>query len=181
MRAVAKYVGVVVALFVAYAGVTPVLLQLESLLYLVVLVPIILVPALQAIIREGFVSALLFTPLLVLVFGKIRGRSGQDRFASIIFHVDRGDIFKTHQIMGSKFCLSGGIPNTLLSYGTPDEVRERCKKVIDGVAREGGYIMDASAIIQNDASVENLRVLTDFTREYGIYSETGIQENSNVK
>jgi hypothetical protein len=100
---------------------------------------------------------------------------------SIIFHVDRGDIFKTHQILGSKFCLSGGIPNTLLSYGTPDEVRERCKKVLDGVAREGGYIMDASAIIQNDASVENLRVLTDFTREYGIYSETGIQENSNAE
>jgi hypothetical protein len=41
--------------------------------------------------------------------------------------------------------------------------------VIDGVARDGGYIMDSSAIIQNDAKVENVRAMTDFTREYGVY------------
>ncbi len=89
---------------------------------------------------------------------------------SIVYHVDSGDIFKTHRIIGNKFCLSGGIPNTLLSYGTPDEIRARCKKVIDEVAGDGGYIMDASAIIQNDATIENMQVLTDFTREYGVYS-----------
>jgi uroporphyrinogen-III decarboxylase len=57
----------------------------------------------------------------------------------------------------------------LLSYGTPQQVREYCKKVIDGVARDGGYIMDASAIVQNDAKVENMKAMTDFTREYGVY------------
>ena len=41
--------------------------------------------------------------------------------------------------------------------------------VIDGVARDGGYIMDASAIVQNDAKIENMRAMTDFTREYGVY------------
>jgi uroporphyrinogen-III decarboxylase len=89
---------------------------------------------------------------------------------SIVFHVDRGDIFKAHQTFGHKFCLSGGIPNTLLSYGKPDEVRAYCKKVIDGVARDGGYILDASAIMQDDTSIENLRVMTEFTRQYGTYS-----------
>jgi hypothetical protein len=89
---------------------------------------------------------------------------------SIVYHVDRGNIFKAHQALGHKFCLSGGIPNTTLSYGTPEEVRARCKAVIDGVAGDGGYIMDASAIMQNDTSIENMRVLTDFTREYGVYS-----------
>ena len=44
-----------------------------------------------------------------------------------------------------------------------------CKKVIDGVARDGGYIMDASAIMQDDTKAENLRAMTDFTREYGVY------------
>jgi len=48
-------------------------------------------------------------------------------------------------------------------------VRAYCKKVIDGVARDGGYIMDASAIIQNDAKVENIKAMTEFTREYGLY------------
>jgi len=88
---------------------------------------------------------------------------------SIVFHADKTDIFEAHKTLGHKFCISGGIPNYLLSYGTADEVRDYCKKVIDGVAGDGGYIMDASAIIQNDTKVENIRAMTDFTREYGVY------------
>lgn len=89
---------------------------------------------------------------------------------SIVFHADRTDIFKAHRKLAHKFCLSGGIPNYLLSYGTQEEVRACCRRVIDGVAGDGGYIMDASAIMQNDTNPENLRALTEFTREYGIYS-----------
>ena len=88
---------------------------------------------------------------------------------SIIYHADRGDIFEIHKKLGHKFCISGGIPNYLLSVGGPDEVRDYCRKVIDGVAGDGGYIMDASAIIQNDAKVENIKAMTDFTRENGVY------------
>ncbi len=98
-----------------------------------------------------------------------------DRFrelpaGSIVYHVDNADIFEAHAKLGGRFALSGGIPNVILSYGTPDEVRAVCKKVIDGVAGDGGYICDASAIMQNDTSVENVRVMTDFVREYGVYS-----------
>jgi len=88
---------------------------------------------------------------------------------AIVYHVDMGDVFEVHKKIGHKFCISGGIPNYLLSMGTPDEVRNCCKKVIDGVAGDGGYIMDASAIVQNDAKVENIKAMTDFTREYGVY------------
>ena len=88
---------------------------------------------------------------------------------SIVYHVDRGDIFEVHRAVGDKFCLSGGIPNDLLAFGAPDEVRAYCKKVIDGVAREGGYIMDASAIMQDDTKIENVRAMTEATREYGVY------------
>ncbi|NLX21726.1 MAG: hypothetical protein GXY55_08645 [Phycisphaerae bacterium] len=91
---------------------------------------------------------------------------------SIIYHADKGDIFEIHKAIGHKFCLSGGIPNWLLAYRTPDDVRACCKRIIDEVAPDGGYIMDASAIIQNDAKVENVRALTDFTREYGVYSRS---------
>jgi len=87
---------------------------------------------------------------------------------SIIYHVDRGDIFLAHQIFGDKFCLSGGIPNDLF-HREPEEVKAYCKKVIDGVAQDGGYIMDAGAIIQNDARVDCIQALTEFTREYGQY------------
>jgi len=97
-----------------------------------------------------------------------------DRFAelpdrSIVYHVDRGDIFLARRKLGEKFCLSGGVPNTLLSSGKPEEVRQHCRKIIEGVARDGGYIMDASAIVQNDAAPENIRAMTEAAREFGVY------------
>ena len=89
--------------------------------------------------------------------------------ASIIYHVDRDDIFEVHRRLGDKFCITGGVPNDLLAFGTPAQVRAKCKQIIDGVAGDGGYVMDAGAIIQNDAKIENIRAMTDFTREYGVY------------
>ncbi|MGL6194482.1 MAG: uroporphyrinogen decarboxylase family protein [Thermoguttaceae bacterium] len=88
---------------------------------------------------------------------------------SIVYHVDRGNIFEVHKAIGHKFCISGGIPNDLLAFGTPEEVRAFVKKVIDGVAKDGGYIVDASAIMQDDTKIENLRAMTEAAREYGEY------------
>jgi hypothetical protein len=94
---------------------------------------------------------------------------------SIVYHVDQGDIFQARRKLGHKFCLSGGIPNFLLSYGTTDQVRAHCRKVIEGVATEGGYIADASAIMQNDTNAENMRAMTQAVREYGVYSSSSYQ------
>lgn len=88
---------------------------------------------------------------------------------SIIYHVDKGDIFEVHEKIGDKFCISGGLPNQLLAYGSEEEVRNKCKEIIDEVGRDGGYIMDASAIVQNDAKTENIQAMTDCTRNYGVY------------
>jgi uroporphyrinogen-III decarboxylase len=88
---------------------------------------------------------------------------------SIIYHVDRGDIFEVHREVGHKFCLSGGIPNDLLAFGTPEDIREHVKKVIHGVAGDGGYICDASAIMQDDTKIENLRTMCEAVREFGQY------------
>ena len=90
---------------------------------------------------------------------------------SIVYHIDQGDILEARDVLGDKFCLSGGVPNAMLAVGTPDQVRERCKEIIDSVAQDGGYIMDASAIVQNDATVENMRAMTEATLEYGAYSQ----------
>ena len=91
---------------------------------------------------------------------------------SIVYHADRGDIFEIHRKLGGKFCLSGGIPNVMLSYGKPKEVHDYCRKVIQGVAGDGGYIMDASAIMQNDTSIENIRAMTEAVHEFGGYSSS---------
>jgi uroporphyrinogen-III decarboxylase len=111
----------------------------------------------------------------VLFYAEGKWDAHLDAFAelpagSIVYHIDRSDPALCRQKLGSKFCLSGGVPNALLAFGTPEKVRERCRFLIDTLAGDGGYIMDASAIMQNDATVENVRAMTEFTREYGVYS-----------
>jgi methoxylated aromatic compound---corrinoid protein Co-methyltransferase len=89
---------------------------------------------------------------------------------SVIFHLDQTDPRKAQDVLGGHFAMSGGVPNYLLSIGTPDQVKAKCKEMIDLLGQDGGYIMDSSAIIQNDATPENMKAMTDFTREYGVYS-----------
>jgi uroporphyrinogen-III decarboxylase len=111
----------------------------------------------------------------VLFYAEGKWEAHLDAFAqlpagSIVYHIDRGDYRVVHEKLGRKFCLSGGVPNALLTLGSPDQVRAYCRGLIDTMARDGGYIMDASAIMQSDARLENVKAMTDFTREYGVYS-----------
>jgi methoxylated aromatic compound---corrinoid protein Co-methyltransferase len=88
---------------------------------------------------------------------------------SIIFHCDRDDIFEVHRVLHHKFAISGGIDNYMLAFKRPADVRQRVKEVIQGCAKDGGFILDAGAIIQNDATVENMQALTQAARDFGQY------------
>jgi hypothetical protein len=89
---------------------------------------------------------------------------------SIVYHLDRGDPAKVFRKLGGRFCLSGGIPGALLALGKPEQVRAKVREVLDLCARDGAYIMDASAIVQNDASIENMKAMTEATLEHGGYA-----------
>ena len=88
---------------------------------------------------------------------------------SIIFHVDQTDMEKAHQVLGGRFCLSGNVPNSLLAFGKPEEVKEYVKRLLDKYARDGGFILDAGAVILDDAEEENIRALIEAGLEYGVY------------
>ncbi len=85
---------------------------------------------------------------------------------SVVFHCDRDDIFEVHRRLHDKFAISGGVPNTLLSFGKPEEVKAFCGRLLSEVAKDGGYILDAGAIMQSDTSIENLRIMTESVRDY---------------
>ncbi|MBN2449331.1 MAG: hypothetical protein JXR77_03015 [Lentisphaeria bacterium] len=91
---------------------------------------------------------------------------------SIVYHVDRGDLFDAHRRIGDRFCLSGGVPNFTLWHAEPEEVRQLCRRILTEVAAEGGYVMDAGAIMQDDTRTENLRALTAAVHEFGVYGPT---------
>jgi hypothetical protein len=122
-------------------------------------------PIVQALWRQGN---------QVLFYAEGNWDAHLERFAelpagSIVYHIDRGDPERVHQILGSKFCLSGGVPNALLLFGKPADVKAHCRKLIETIGSDGGYILDASAIIQSDCTVENLVALSEAASEYGVY------------
>ncbi len=87
---------------------------------------------------------------------------------SIIFHCDKDDIYEVHRILGDKFAISGGVPNDLLAFGEPEDVKKHVKKILQDLAKDGGFILDAQAIMQQDTKIENFRAMAEACTEYGV-------------
>jgi uroporphyrinogen-III decarboxylase len=85
-----------------------------------------------------------------------------------VYAFERTDMFRAKEVLGDQVCLKGNVPLSLLMTGTPDEVRDHCKKLIDGVGKGGGFIMDSSTVI-DDAKPENVRAMFEITKAYGVY------------
>jgi hypothetical protein len=90
---------------------------------------------------------------------------------SIVYHIDRGDPQTVHDKLHDKFAISGGLSNVTLAFGTPEQVRTEVRQLINILGKEGGYIMDANAIMQNDTRPENMKAMVEATREFGVYDD----------
>lgn len=82
--------------------------------------------------------------------------------------VDQSDMVKAKGTLGKNACLIGNVSSSMLSLGTPQEVRDYAKKLIDTVGKGGGYIM-ANGAFFDQAKPENVKAMVDFTKEYGVY------------
>jgi hypothetical protein len=85
-----------------------------------------------------------------------------------VYRFEATDIMKAKETLRDRVCIWGSVPVSLLTAGTPDDITSYCRKLIDHVGKDGGFIMDASAHL-TDAKPENVRAMFDSTREYGIY------------
>jgi hypothetical protein len=86
----------------------------------------------------------------------------------VIFHFAQMDMARAKAVLGGIAAISGNLPNRLLLTGTPDDVKAYCKKLIDTCGKDGGYIMDTSALL-DEAKPENVRAMFEFTKDYGVY------------
>ncbi len=78
------------------------------------------------------------------------------------------DMAKAKEVLRDTVSIRGNVPLSILVTGTPDDVRQYCRKLIDTAGKGGGFIMDAATGL-DDAKIENVQALFDFTREYGAY------------
>jgi uroporphyrinogen-III decarboxylase len=81
---------------------------------------------------------------------------------------DQSDMFKAKKILGDKCCIQGNVPSSLMVTGSPRDVKEYCRKLIEGCGKGGGYILAAGCIAENP-KLENLRAMIAAVKEYGIY------------
>lgn len=86
----------------------------------------------------------------------------------VVAWFDKTDMFKAKEVLGDRVCLMGNMPSSLLSVGTPQEVKDYSKKLIDIVGDGGGFIMSGGTAIAN-VKPELVKLWIDYTREYGVY------------
>ncbi|BBB49164.1 uroporphyrinogen decarboxylase family protein [Pelolinea submarina] len=57
----------------------------------------------------------------------------------------------------------------ILPHGTPEEVRQEMKRVIDILGQDGGYMVASVHTIMNEVPPENILAMVDATLEFGTY------------
>jgi hypothetical protein len=82
-------------------------------------------------------------------------------------HFDQIDRNKFKQICGDVMCFWGNVPASLLCTGTPQQVKDDVKTLIDLFGGTGALIIDANLGIPDEALPENVLALREAVDEYG--------------
>jgi hypothetical protein len=86
----------------------------------------------------------------------------------VMWRFDQTDMVAAKKVLGDRCCISGNIPTSLLCAGTPKQIKEYCRKLIEDCGPGGGYILTGGASA-TESNPRNLRVLMQAAKEYGMY------------
>jgi uroporphyrinogen-III decarboxylase len=81
---------------------------------------------------------------------------------------DRTDMAQAKKMIGNTCSISGNVPASMVITGTPQEVKECCRKLIETCAPGGGYTLTGGAAA-SEVKADNLRAFMEAAKEYGIY------------
>jgi uroporphyrinogen-III decarboxylase len=87
---------------------------------------------------------------------------------SVVWWFDQTDMALAKKVLGDKFTIQGNVPSSLMVTGSPAEVKDCCRKLIETCGKGGGYIMAAGCVADNP-KLENLQAMMAAIREYGVY------------
>ncbi|MDP2919592.1 MAG: uroporphyrinogen decarboxylase family protein [Dehalococcoidia bacterium] len=76
------------------------------------------------------------------------------------------DIFKAKEILKDHMCIMGDVPPALSSHGTPEQMEAYCRKLIDVVGRDTGFILSNGCAVPPDTKYENFKMMIDTARNY---------------
>jgi uroporphyrinogen-III decarboxylase len=87
---------------------------------------------------------------------------------SAVWWFDQTDMARAKEVLGDTACIAGNIPSSVLYTGTPQEVKECCRQLIEVCAPGGGYIL-TGGVAMNKGDPDNLRAVMEAAEEYGVY------------
>jgi len=76
------------------------------------------------------------------------------------------DIFKAKEVLKGHMCIAGDVPAALTSLGTVEEVESYCRKLIDIVGQDGGFILSTGCTCPVDCKIENLQAMVNTAKNY---------------
>jgi len=85
-----------------------------------------------------------------------------------LWMIDLTEMQAVKKTLGKNACLLGNVPSAMLNLGTPEEIKEYVKKLIDTCGKDGGLIICNGAFFDH-AKVENVRAMVETTKEHGVY------------
>ena len=81
---------------------------------------------------------------------------------------DEVDMFRAKEILGGYCTISGNVPPALLQVGSPQDVEDYCKKLIQVCGKNGGFILNSASTL-DDAKPANVKVMMESVHKYGRY------------
>jgi hypothetical protein len=85
-----------------------------------------------------------------------------------VWMVDQSDMVKVKNTLGKNACLLGNVPSSMLNLGTPQDVKDYVKNLVDTAGKDGGFIICNGAFF-DEAKPENVKAMIEATKEYGTY------------
>lgn len=119
---------------------------------------------LMGLINEGIVP---------LVFAEGRYQSRLETIkdvpkGSMIWWFEQTDMGLAKKSLGGVACIAGNVPASILLTGTPQDIKEYCRKIIAAAGEGGGLILNGAAFV-HDGKAENLRAMLEASHQYGVY------------
>ena len=86
----------------------------------------------------------------------------------VFYHFEEVDMAVAKSKLKDIACIAGSFSTNLLQFGTPDQVRDEAKKLLDICAPGGGFIFMTSSGLSH-VKRENVEAMFETVREYGKY------------
>jgi hypothetical protein len=85
-----------------------------------------------------------------------------------VWYFDRTDMALAKKTIGKVACIQGNVPLSLLHAGSPGEVTDYCRGLIEAAAPGGGFLLDIGAVM-HQGNDENLWAMMRSVLDYGVY------------